>query len=121
MGLLCKGRDGGKNWRSPSFTEPSSGSSIPAMQARTVLFPAPEAPNNPKELPLSSSNETLTVISRRFFMIWVLSMALALSQDMHQPRKRQGRGEENHEQWHNGRQPEALQIDPKLNRHSGRV
>src|SRR5580765_836150 len=91
------------------------------MQARTVLFPAPEAPNNPRELPLSRSNETLTAISRRFFTMCALSMALALGQDMHEPRKREGGREEYHEQRHDRGQAEALQVDPKLNRHSGRV
>jgi len=48
-------------------------------------------------------------------------MAMALGQDMHQPRKRQGNGKEYHEQWHDSGQAEALQVNPKLNWHSGRV
>src|SRR2546423_14455365 len=91
------------------------------MQASVVLFPAPEAPNNPNELPVSSSIETLTVISRRFFMICALNMASALRQDMHEPWKWQGGREEYNEQWHHCGQAEALQVDPKLDRHSRRV
>src|SRR5260370_11621431 len=103
---------------SPSFTYPPSGSSIPAMQARSVLLPAPEAPNNPSEVPFSSSNETSTLNSRRFLMMWALSISSALSHDMDQPGKRQGDGQEHQEQWHNGWQAEALQVYPELNWHS---
>src|SRR5205807_8138921 len=117
-GLLCKARDGGKNWRPPSLTQPPSGSSTPAMQASTVLLPAPEAPNNPNEQPCSNSSETFTLSWRRCFMTWALSMASALGQDMHEPGKWQGYGQEHHQQRHYSRQAKALQVDPELDRHS---
>src|SRR5262249_61500477 len=88
------------------------------MQARTVLLPAPEAPNRPTEFPWSSSRETSTVSSLRFLMIRVLSMTLTLSQHVNQPRKRESNGEEHYQQRHHRGQAEALQIHPKLYRHS---
>src|ERR1700733_8663108 len=121
MGLLCNGREGGKSVRLPSRTYPLSGSSIPAMQESTVLFPAPETPNSPKESPFPSCRQTSTMSCRRPLMMCASSMAFTLSQNMRQPRKRQGNGKKNHEQWHHRRQTKALQIDPELNWHSGRI
>src|SRR5215471_11599944 len=88
------------------------------MQASTVLLPAPEAPNKPTEFPCPSSSEKSTVISRRFLTIRVLSMTLTLCQDVNQPGKRESDGKEHHQQRHNCRQAKALQIHPKLHRHS---
>src|SRR5215510_582329 len=88
------------------------------MQARTVLLPAPEAPNRPTEFPWSSSRETSTVSSLRFLMIRVLSMTLTLSQHVNQPGKRESNGDEHYQQRHHRGQAEALQIHPKLYRHS---
>src|ERR1700740_1326269 len=93
---------------------------MPAMQASTVLLPAPEAPNNPTELPASSSSVTSIWRSRRFLMMWALSMAFSLGQHMHQPRQRQSHGQKDNEQRHHGGQSKALQVYPELHRHAGR-
>src|SRR4029077_15919755 len=94
---------------------------MPAMQASTVLLPAPEAPNKPTELPASSSSMTSTWRSRRFLMMCALSMAFFLGQHMHQPGQRQSHGQKYDEQRHYGGQSKALQIHPELHRHAGRI
>src|ERR1041385_6254945 len=94
---------------------------MPAMQASTVLLPAPEAPNKPTELPASSSSVTSTWSSRRFLMMWASSMASSLGKHMHQPRQRQSHGQKDHEQRHDGGQSKALQVHPQLHRHAGRI
>src|SRR5689334_1058757 len=94
---------------------------MPAMQASTVLLPAPEAPNKPTELPASSSSDTSTWISRRFLMMRALSMAFSLGQHMYQPRQRQSHGQKDHQQRHDGWQSKALQIHPQLHGHAGRI
>src|ERR1041385_7993164 len=94
---------------------------MPAMQASTVLLPAPEAPNKPTELPASSSSVTSTWRSRRFLMMWALSMAFSLGQHMHQPGQRQSHSQEDDKQRHYGGQSKALQIYPQLYRHAGGI
>src|SRR6476469_7286013 len=94
---------------------------MPAMQASTVLVPAPEAPNRPTEPPASSSSATSTWRSRRFLMMWALSMAFSLGQHMHQPRQRQCHGKKDDQQRHDGGQSKALQIYPELHRHAGGI
>src|SRR5436309_9511743 len=88
------------------------------MQASTVLLPAPEAPNRPSEQPWSNSMATLTWSSRRFLMMWALSMALTLGQHMNQPGERQSRREKYNQQRHHRGQSKALQVHPELDRHS---
>src|SRR5712671_5508367 len=89
------------------------------MQARIVLLPMPDAPNKANEEPRSRFNLTSTVSSRRFLMMWALSMALTLGEHVNHPGKRQGRNEEYHKQGHYRRQAKALQIYPELHRHAG--
>src|SRR5258708_1718052 len=94
---------------------------MPAMQARTVLLPAPEAPNRPKQQPRSRLNWTSTLSCRRFLMMRDLSMALTLSKHVDQPGKRQCGGQKHDEQRHHRRQTKALQIHPELDRDARRI
>src|SRR5215470_10494039 len=118
MRLLCNGNDGGNSCALLSSTVPLSGSSIPAMHARTVLLPEPEAPNNPSDAPSSKSRETSTMKSRRCLIILALSMAPPLRQHMDQPGKGQSDSEKRNQQGHHRGQSKALKIYPELYRHS---
>src|SRR5579864_5657601 len=118
MRRRCSASVGGKNLTLFTSTKPSSGASIPAMQARTVLFPVPDAPKSPNDCRGGNSSETSTLKSRRCLTTWALSMAPPLRQHVNQPGKRQSYGEKRDQQWHHRGQAEALQVDPQLHRHS---
>src|SRR5579875_220661 len=119
--LRCNGRDGGYRRTPPRSMCPESGSSMPAMQASTVLLPAPDAPNKPTDSPGPSFSEKLTVKSRRCFLNCASSMESALRQDVSEPWQRQSDREKDHEKRHYGGQSKALQVSPQLYRHSGRI